>query len=316
MPSFFTSEEKRVENTIEFMKSKNCAPELVARVEAEILKGTTKKDAGEYIKLGFGIDSEQRRAVRSILLCRYLFVDCNAKMNAFGKASFGDKKSMKDHWLNLPSAATLTGVAAYAIVPRGERSLADLLEALPKPPGTAVFKYYEMNRSNFTNLGSKGAICYQSIALALWLGGYTSIGWLANWYASLQAKNCFEVLGEGTEVLDYRKALNLTGTVISFRGRQPGYSSKIGSGEQVSQPWVNHWAILTGDGSAIASNTDGFREKGKPDAGGDYDFEWGGRNFGKFKVSDCMAACTGSTKYKDAGGVRFATHRIVDMDLW
>ncbi len=304
MTSVFTSPKERVDATLTFMKNK-CPAALRREVKSLVADVGRKKNAGEYIKLGVGFDSDQRRALRSLLLCRYLFVEAriDGKMTEWGKVTFGSKQDLKTYWKDRPADEIMNGVEAYDH--SGNRCLADALEGLGKSPGNTVFKYYDMARPGFTNLGAREAICYQSIALGLWLAGYASIAWLATWYASLNAGNCFDIFGPGEEVVDIKSILQLRGTVISFRARDV-------KGPQT----VNHWAVIASDGCAVGSNTDGFKDPGEKREGVDYEFKWGNRRFAKFDILECVEACKSSTKYSDSGGVRVATHRIGDMKLW
>ena len=304
MPNVFTSPTDRVDSTVTFMRAR-CPATLMVEIDTLLLTAGTKKSAGEYIKLGIGFDSDQRRALRSLLLCRYLFVEArqDAKLSDWGKITFGSKDNLKSFWKGKPVLEIMGGVEAYDH--GGNGCLADALEGLGKSPANTVFKYYDMARPGFTNLGAKEAICYQSIGLALWLGGHASLPWLATWYASLNAGNCFDILGPGEEVVDVARILLLRGTVISFRARDV-------KGPQT----VNHWGVIASDGCAVGSNTDGFNDKGKRDDGVAYEFVWGQRRFAKFDILECIEACKASTKYSDSGGVRVATHRIDAMKLW
>jgi len=299
--SVFTSREQRVYSTLDYMKKK-CSSSLLALVAPRLKDNTVKKNAGSYIKLDLGRDSDSRRALRSLLLCQYLLVEArdDSKMTQWGKACFGSARDTRDHWKGKSEREILNGVAGYDA--SGSRCLADALEGLGRDPGDDDFQFNKMTRDT-KNLGAKEGICYQTVSLALWLGGRASIAWLSNWYAQLNAGNCFTVLGAGTEVQNVTQVLPLRGTVISFRAKQV-------KGPQT----VNHWAVVVSDGCAVGSNTDGFRDFGSTGVG--YEFKWGKRRFGKFDILECLAACKANTKYRDSGGVRIATHRVGDMQLW
>ncbi|MGD1923717.1 MAG: hypothetical protein ACFB03_05950 [Paracoccaceae bacterium] len=303
MTSVFTSRKKRVDATLEFLTDRIPAALHTQLTQAVSLEAH-KKNAGAYIRLDLGRDSDARRALRSILLCQYLLVDSRSdgKVTAWGKASFGTKASTKDHWKNRPEIDIIAGVKAYD--KSGTVNLADTLDSLGTDPGDIVFAYNKMTRET-TNLGAREPICYQSIAFALWLSGRASLPWLSTWYASLNAGNCFQQLGPGDEIqLDQiARILNLRGAVISFRAREI-------KGPQT----VNHWAVITGEGKAVGSNTDGFNDAGSAEPG--YQFIWGKRRFGKFDIQECIDACNANTKYSDSGGVRVAIHPFEAMDLW
>ena len=91
-----TSAEKRVDATLTFVEGR-CPATLLNLVKGEVGKPGKKKLAGEYIKLGWGFDSDQRRALRSLLLCQYLLVEArdDDKVTNWGKATFGTKASTK-----------------------------------------------------------------------------------------------------------------------------------------------------------------------------------------------------------------------------
>jgi len=222
------------------------------------------------------------------------------KMTDWGKATFGSAKDTKKYWANRPASEVMVGVDAYD--KSGDSCMADMLEGLGRHPGDEDFKFHQLTRAT-KNLGAKEPICYQTISFALWLAGHASIAWLSTWSASLNAGNCFKTMGEGAEVADIDQVLQLRGTVISFRAAEV-------KGPQT----VNHWGVIVSDGCAVGSNTDGFDDHGTNGEG--YEFEWGQRRFGKFDILKCVEACQNNTKYKDSGGVRVATHRIGDMDLW
>lgn len=300
----FTTPIERVDATLTFMRTR-CSATLLSEIDRLLLSEQKKKATGSYIKLGMGFDCDQRRALRSLLLCHYLLVEArdDGKLTEWGKVSFGSKDSLKKFWKDRPTLQILDGVAAYDH--GAGNCLADALESLGKQPGDTAFKYYDMARPGFRNLGAKEAICYQSIALGLWLAGHASLPWLATWYASLNAGNCFDILGPGEEVVDAQRILPLRGTVISFRAREV-------RGAQT----VNHWGVIVSDGCAVGSNTDGFRDQGSTTEGVEYEFRWGKRRFAKFDILECIEACKKNTKYSDSGGVRVATHRIGDMKLW
>jgi hypothetical protein len=307
-----TTPQERVDETLTFMQTR-CPAALINDVKQLVATGSKKKSAGEYIALGIGFNSDQRRALRSLLLCQYLFVAArdDGKVNPWGKACFGSKEQLKKYWKDKPVQEIMNGVEAYDH--SGTGCLADALEGLGKDPGDTEFKYYALARAGLKTLGAKEGICYQTIALALWLGGYASSPWLSTWYASLNAGNCFDVLGPGSEVDDIDRVLPLRGEVISFR-------AKVVKGTQT----VNHWAVIVSDGCALGSNTDGFNDlgvkttqmKGAKGEESKYEFKWGKRRFGKFDILECFEACKANTKYSDSGGVRVALHRIGDMKLW
>jgi hypothetical protein len=296
------------------MEKSHVPAALLNEVKQLVMDVARKKAAGEYIKLGWlGSNTDQRRALRSLLLCHHLFVTARSdgKLNDWGKVCFGTKEELKTFWKDKTVKEMMDGVSAYDH--SGTGCLADALEGLGKSPGDTEFKYHALSRTGFQTLGAREGICYQTIALALWLGGHASSPWLATWYASLNAGNCFDIMGSGKEIVDVDAILPLRGTVISFRAKRV-------TGQQT----VNHWAVIVSDGCALGSNTDGFKDfgvtttqvSGAKGEESKYEFKWGKRRFGKFDIKECIAACAANTKYSDFGGVRVATHRIGDMKLW
>lgn len=296
------SNAERVADTLNFMTSHG-AGILAGHLQGTMLTDQIKDQAGAYIKVDALIKTDTDRARQALLLCYHVFVERRAlgQISDWGAATFGTKAELIAHWKWKTTATIMHGVRAYErlAVPG---CLAGAMLGLGRHPGLTTLKYYEMSRQHHGNLGSKAPICYQTITLALWMSGHASLPWLATWYASSNAGNCFDLMGDGNEVADINTVLDLRGQVISFRNK-----TKLGA------QYVNHWAIITGGGRAIGSNTDGFSDAG---SGKGNEFLWGDRALHEFDIVACYQACADNTKYRDAGGVRIALHPTANMDLW
>lgn len=299
----------RVDDTLKYMGT-HMASNLSWSI-GRTLNGdaVAKEAAGAAIVVpgGAALGGDQLLALQAILLCRHVFIDARrlGRVSDWGAGCFGAKDDMLAYWKRKSPREIAGGVQAYS-TSRNPTCIAGALESLGHNPSQTTFRYFDMSRHHHKGLGSKAAICYQSICLGLWMSGYASIGWLATWYATSNAANCFDLLGDGDEVTDVQGILDLRGTVISFRNK-----TKMGA------QYVNHWAVVTGGGRAIGSNTDGFKDARTVRLSrGQREFIWGNRNFQAFDIMECLAACAENTKYKDAGGVRVATHGTNSMTLW
>jgi hypothetical protein len=298
------SNAERVDDTLNFMTAHG-AGTLAGQLRGVLTAAQDKDEAGAYIKVDAKIKTDTDRARQALLLCRHVFVERRAlgKLTDWGAGCFGTKAELISFWSWKTTATIMNGVRAYErlAVPG---CLAGALQGLGRQPGRTTFRYYDMSRQHHRNLGSPTTpICYQTITLALWMSGHASLPWLATWYASSNAGNCFDLMGDGNEVLELNGVLNLRGQVISFR-----------NGTRMGSQYVNHWAIITGGGRAIGSNTDGFADAGSAEGGSQ--FLWGDRAFHEFDIQECYDACAANTKYSDAGGVRVALHPPENMDLW
>jgi hypothetical protein len=300
---------KRVDETLKFM-STNMAGNLSWSIGRTLdADAQAKAAAGAYIALpaGGALTGDRLLALQGLLLCRYVFIEARrlGRVSDWGAAGFGSKDDLLNFWKGKSVAEIAGGVQSYGTA-RNPGCIAGALESLGRNPSKTDFKYYDMSRRLHKGLGTKAAICYQSICLGLWMSGYASIGWLATWYSASNAANCFDLLGDGDEITDMQRIVDLRGTVISFRNK-----TKMGA------QYVNHWAVITGGGRAIGSNTDGFKDARTVRLSrGQREFIWGDRNFQAFDILECYAACAENTKYKDAGGVRVAIHDPSNMTLW
>ncbi|MBC7662927.1 MAG: hypothetical protein H7276_03880 [Caulobacter sp.] len=294
----------RVDDTLDFM-TVHGAGILAGQIRGALTTDLVRDQAGAYIKVDARIKTDTDRARQALLLCRHVFVERRAlgAISDWGVGCFGSKNDLMTHWAWKTTATIMNGVRAYErlAVPG---CLAGALERLGRNPGRITLKYHDMSRQHHRNLGSPTTpICYQTITLALWISGHASLPWLATWYASSNAGNCFDLMGNGNEIDDVNAVLDLRGQVISFRNK-----TRMGA------QYVNHWAIITGGGRAIGSNTDGFEDAGA--GNGASEFLWGDRSLHEFDIAECLQACTESTKYRDAGGVRVALHPTGNMNLW
>ncbi|MFZ4382111.1 MAG: hypothetical protein ACOYO0_09135 [Sandarakinorhabdus sp.] len=297
------SNAERVDDTLKFMTDHG-AGTLAGQLRSTMTSAQLKDEAGAYIKVAATIKTDTDRARQALLLCRHVFVERKAlgKISDWGVATIGTKADLLSHWQWKTTATIMNGVRAYERL-AAPGCLAGAMESLGRKPARTTLKYYDMSRQHHKNLGSPTTpICYQTITLALWMSGNASLPWLATWYASSNAGNCFDLMGDGNEVNDLNAVRDLRGHVISFRNK-----TKMGA------QYVNHWAIITGGGRAIGSNTDGFSNAG---SGNGNEFIWGDRALHEFDIAQCVQSCAANTKYSDAGGVRVALHPAVNMDLW
>ncbi|MCR9107297.1 hypothetical protein [Marivita sp. XM-24bin2] len=293
----------RLADTISFMKA-NGARSLAKKIETVLNTDQRKTDAGDAIQMDYWIKTDSDRARQAIMLCRYVFVEKKllGEITPWGEAAMDSKQKMQNHWRHKSKASIMEGVKAYDRL-RHPTCMAAALEGLGRNPSQADLHYYNLVRTQ-TSIGTKAAICYQTVTLAMFMAGHVSVPWLASWYSASNAANCFDLMGNGTEVPNITAVSNLRGKIISFRNR-----TKMGA------QYVNHWAVIIGNGRAIGSNTDGFDPAGSTTVG-TRKFIWGDRNFQEFDLADCYAACSENTKYRDAGGVRIAIHDPSTMTLW
>jgi hypothetical protein len=295
--------ETRLEDTLDFMKANGARP-LALKIELALNTDQRKTDAGEAIKMDYWIKTDSDRARQAIMLCRYVFVEKKflGEITQWGEAAMDSKQNMQTFWRHKSKAAIMEGVKAYDC-PAHTTCMAAALESLGRNPSQADLQYYKLVRRQ-NSIGTKAAICYQTVTLAMFMAGHVSVPWLASWYSASNAANCFDLMGNGTEVPNIDGVGDLRGTIISFRNK-----TKMGA------QYVNHWAVIIGNGRAIGSNTDGFEPANSTTIGA-RKFIWGDRNFQEFNLAECYAACAANTKYRDAGGVRIATHDPATMNLW
>ena len=293
---------QRFKETIDFMAAHG-ARGLSQLIDMAMTSEARRAEAGDAIKVDYVIKTDSDRARQAIMLCRYMFVEKRylGDITDWGVLCFGTAQEMKSHWRNKSVTSIMNGVRAYQpmTVPV---CMAAALERIGRTPPTVGFRFYALDRTP-NGIGSNAAICYQTVTLALFLGGHVSLPWLAGWYSASNAGNCFSLMGDGQEVGGIDDVLNLRGTIVSFRNR-----TRMGA------QYVNHWAVVIGNGRAIGSNTDGFVPAGTND--GNPEFIWGDRNFHEFDLRQCYQACAANTKYRDAGGVRIATHDPGRMNIW
>ncbi len=293
----------RLADTLAFMKE-NGAKRLATKIDTALNTDQRKTDAGDAIKMDYWIKTDSDRARQAIMLCRYVFVEKKflGEITQWGQAAMDSKQAMQTHWRHKSKTNIMEGVQAYDQL-NHPTCMAAALESLGRNPSQTDFQYYKLVRRQ-SSIGTKAAICYQTVTLAMFMAGHVSVPWLASWYSASNAANCFDLMGNGTEVANIDAVKNLRGTIISFRNR-----TKMGA------QYVNHWAVIIGNGRAIGSNTDGFDPAGSTTAD-TRKFIWGDRNFQEFDLAECYAACSENTKYRDAGGVRIATHDPAAMTLW
>lgn len=294
---------ERFKDTLDFMEA-NGARALSQRIDMAMTDMKRRTDAGDAIKMDYWIKSDTDRALQAIMLCRYMFVEKKylGEITNWGEVAMGTKQQMQTHWRPKSVTLIMDGVTAYDRL-ANPTCMAAALERLGRTPSRTDFVYSALTRKQ-NGIGTKAAICYQTVTLALFMAGHVSIPWLAEWYSASNAGNCFDLMGKGTEVPTIDAVRNLRGTIVSFRNK-----TKMGP------HYVNHWAVVIGNGRAIGSNTDGFVNASSANASSPA-FVWGDRNFHEFDLDECYNACASNTKYKDTGGVRVATHDPSVMKVW
>lgn len=238
------------------------------------LEGVDQSDReqiGEDLSLGTREGtSDQRRALRSLLLCQRVYLSPIAYrpfMASGGREPknllVGEWKAQSlVHWENLTEAEIIAGIKAYAVLKwtSGREALAE--KAIANERGGDVAPLKTSRNKPFPG---NYKCCYSAVMSWLFVSGLVSYGWIANSESADKDAQLVEVFGlndhtvvrsiwDGTKEFTLRRENELERPAA-------GYIVHVYNREQ----WRGHWLVSNGDGTFCGVNNDtedGRREVG------------------------------------------------------
>jgi hypothetical protein len=275
MPLWKT-DKSRYNDTINYISAKVSA-DLAQHIGTAARQGNVSPgDLGGELSLGsrsdskrdenYGANSEQRRALRALLLCQRVYFSsiwCQITISAQGggtPARFSQdawpaatpswdesRQATIEHWKNRSEQQVLDAIRTFTIT----ATTAGAAAAAADKPGEAKLALPLLTLTRADDPFPGHGTCYAAVMFWLFRAGIVSYRWMMRNYGNLDMFALKDLFGLGRTIWAADKPF---GAQDRFPAVPRGHIVHL----YIDEPsaWLGHWLISTGDGHAYGRNND------------------------------------------------------------
>src|SRR5579862_2023485 len=256
--------QSRIDDVIAYLTRKGM-PRLARHINAKLatLNPTQRGQIGENLSLGTKEGtSDQRQALRSLLLCQNVFLSEMTARPFIGGVRVTRSMLLQDwktqslaYWGDLPEAEIIAGIEVFTVW-KWSSGIEVLAETAKKPPAKSKpVSPLQMSRNRQPFPGNYNC-CYAAVMSWLLESGLVSYSWFCNSETADRESQLTEVFGlndksvvrsiwDGTEEFTLARKNELE---IPSAGYIVHLYNKVS--------WRGHWLISNGDGTLSGCNND------------------------------------------------------------